>query len=90
MLGGLRGTVDKGQIKLTTPVDLPDGSEVRVWVESANLEPHTDELEAPPEGNLASDPAIGMWADREDMKDSVAWLAEQRAKWWRPHSTRQD
>lgn len=30
---------------------------------------------------LAEDPAIGMWADREDMKDSVAWVRRQREQW---------
>ena len=27
---------------------------------------------------LREDPAIGMWADREDMKDSAAWVHKLR------------
>jgi hypothetical protein len=27
---------------------------------------------------LREDPAIGMWADREDMKDSAAWVRKLR------------
>jgi hypothetical protein len=30
---------------------------------------------------LAEDPAIGMWKDREDMKDSAAWVRRQREQW---------
>lgn len=31
-------------------------------------------------GEILQSPAIGIWADREDMKDSVAWVNEQRRK----------
>lgn len=30
---------------------------------------------------LAEDPAIGMWKDREDMQDSVAWVRRERERW---------
>ena len=30
---------------------------------------------------LAEDPAVGMWEDREDMKDSSAWVRRQREQW---------
>ena len=30
---------------------------------------------------LAEDPAIGIWKDREDMKDSAAWVRRQREQW---------
>jgi hypothetical protein len=30
---------------------------------------------------LAEDPAIGMWEDREDMKDSSTWVRRQREQW---------
>jgi antitoxin (DNA-binding transcriptional repressor) of toxin-antitoxin stability system len=29
-------------------------------------------------GRLADDPAVGMWADREEMKDVHAWLRKIR------------
>jgi len=29
-------------------------------------------------GRLEDDPAVGMWADREDMKDVEAWLRKIR------------
>jgi len=31
---------------------------------------------------LRDDPAIGMWADREDMKDSAAWVRKLRQHEW--------
>jgi hypothetical protein len=30
---------------------------------------------------LAEDPVIGIWKDREDMKDSAAWVRRQREQW---------
>ena len=32
---------------------------------------------------VSEDPAIGMWADREDMQDSAAWEREVRKREWR-------
>jgi hypothetical protein len=32
---------------------------------------------------ISEDPAIGMWADWEDMKDSAAWEREVRKREWR-------
>ncbi len=29
-------------------------------------------------GEIAKSPAIGVWQDREDMKDSVAWVTKMR------------
>jgi len=31
---------------------------------------------------LRDDPAVGMWADREDMKDSAAWVRKLRQHEW--------
>ena len=31
---------------------------------------------------LADEPFIGMWRDREDMKDSAQWVRETRQKEW--------
>ena len=47
------------------------------------LEAVIDRAEAILQGRLAKvplreDPAIGMWADREDMKDSAAWVRKLR------------
>jgi len=38
---------------------------------------------------LAEDPAIGMWRDREDMKDGVAWVRSIREREWNRRWRRQ-
>lgn len=32
--------------------------------------------------SLQGDPFLGIWADRTDMKDSVGWVRETRAREW--------
>jgi hypothetical protein len=34
-------------------------------------------------GDLASEPFIGMWSDRDDMEDRSAWVRSIRKKHWR-------
>jgi hypothetical protein len=34
-----------------------------------------------PRRSIASLRFVGMWADRDDMKDSAKWIREQRAGW---------
>ncbi len=34
--------------------------------------------------NLADEPFIGMWRDREDMQDSSAWVRRLREREWMP------
>jgi hypothetical protein len=33
-------------------------------------------------GNLENEPFVGMWKDREDMRDSVQWVKELRQREW--------
>jgi hypothetical protein len=70
----VRGRVKNGAIELTETLDAPDGTEVIVTIPEPSPRPV-------PELPLAMHPAIGMWADREDMADSAEWVAKQRAKW---------
>ncbi len=35
--------------------------------------------------DLSAEPFIGMWKDREDMKDSVAWVRNLREQEWGKH-----
>ena len=32
--------------------------------------------------SLREDPAVGMWAEREDMQDSAAWVRKLRQSEW--------
>ncbi len=33
--------------------------------------------------NLKNEPFVGMWSDREEMKDSTAWVKQVRQQHWR-------
>ena len=72
-----RGKIHSGSIILDEPIDLPEGTEVIVHVEPAVHEAigasNGDEFE--------HQPFFGMWADRDEMTDSVAWVRKERDKW---------
>ncbi len=74
-----RGTVQNSVIVTEEPLGLPNGTEVVVLVEPAGI--GTD---AEIERRLSEFDALGfhgMWADRDDMADSVAWVRKIRAQW---------
>ena len=72
-----RGKIQSGGIVLEQPIDLPEGTEVVVHVEPVAhhsvITSNGDEFEG-----LSF---FGMWADRDEMRDSVAWVREEREKW---------
>lgn len=35
-----------------------------------------------PRTSIATEPFVGMWRDREDMKDSTAWVRDVRRRHW--------
>ena len=79
------GKVNNGHIVLSKPLSLPEGTEIRVQIELVDLtsvngddNQNTDSEESEDFANLSW---FGMWADREDMRDSVAWLHKEREKW---------
>lgn len=37
----------------------------------------------PKKSKLRNEPFIGMWKDRDDMSDSVAWVRELRRRHWK-------
>jgi len=79
---------------MTITLDLPPTMSARLVEEAARLEEPLDEyvklliaqaMPKPRNGAelvalLEEDGVIGMWADREDMKDSTAWVQQQRGK----------
>lgn len=80
-----RGRVDQGVIVFSEPLRLPEGAEVMVSIETLSvadpiIEPATDE-------DFAS--VFGMWADREDMADSAAYVRRSRQQ-WQQRALRQD
>ena len=74
------GKVNNGHIVLSKPLALPEGTEVRVQIEPIDPE-NTQNTAAEKNEDFANQPFFGMWADREDMRDSVAWLRKEREKW---------
>jgi len=81
-----RGKVQGGCIVFAEPLTLPDETEVVVYIEAAAVGQM-----AAPKGNeeFAALPFFGMWADREDMGDSAAWVRRER-ELWHKRSARQD
>ena len=71
-----RGTVQGNEIIFPEGVGLPDGTLVVVSIEPVEAE--GEESPAESVEQIASWPFFGMWADREDMADSVAWVRQLR------------
>lgn len=72
-----RGKIQSGGIVFDEPIDLPEGTEVVV-----RIEPVEDKsLVATNGDDFENLPFFGMWADRDDMGDGVAWVRREREKW---------
>ena len=79
------GTISNGRIVLSKPLSLPEGTEVRVQIETVDPDAISGDNSQDKDSNESEDfanlPFFGMWADREDMRDSVEWVRKQRKKW---------
>lgn len=81
-----RGKVRGRSIVFTKPLSLPEGTEVVVQIQPfVRTTTPTDSVDTQ---EFRSLPFFGMWADREDMQDSVAWVRKEREK-WQQRATRQ-
>ena len=72
-----QGEINNGSIVLSNPVSLPEDTKVRIQIELIDTDDEsskTDEKDV----EFSKMPFIGMWADREDMQDSVAWVRKLR------------
>lgn len=82
-----RGKVQNGTLVLAEPLTLPEGAEVVVRIETLDADDAaTGSLDG---ADLTNLPFIGMWADRDDMNDSAAWVRRERDDWHR-RALRQD
>ena len=82
-----RGKVQSGGIVFSKPLALPEGTEVVV-----HIEPLVKDTQAagPDVGeDFTTLPFFGMWAEREDMSDSTAWVRREREQ-WQQRAVRQD
>jgi antitoxin (DNA-binding transcriptional repressor) of toxin-antitoxin stability system len=73
--------VKDGRIELPPWVAIDDGTEVTVTVPEVPA--------ARPLMPIEQHPAIGMWAEREDMADSAEWVRAERER-WRDRPSRRD
>ncbi|GMU23769.1 MAG: hypothetical protein AMXMBFR13_38470 [Phycisphaerae bacterium] len=71
------GKIQRGQIVLSAPVGLPDGTDVVVRIEA----PTAGGPARPDSAAFSSLPVFGMWADRENMQDAVDWVNQEREQW---------
>jgi hypothetical protein len=72
------GRVQGGGLVFSEPLTLPEGTEVVVRIEPAT----TKEISTPTvTEDFATLAFFGLWADREDMSDSVAWVQKERERW---------
>jgi hypothetical protein len=74
-----RGKVHNGTIVFPEPLEIPEGTEVEIRIEPVP-EPQTPPTVPRPE-EFTSQPFFGMYADRDDLQDSVAWVNRERQKW---------
>src|SRR6266571_8422460 len=64
---------------MVQPLDTLSDDELRALIAEAQAILRMRARKTP----ISEDPAIGMWVDREDMKDSAAWEREVRKREWR-------
>ncbi len=81
-----KGEVNNGHIILSKPLSLPEGTAIIVQIDLVGAEKvvdtdETQNTETCEHEEFADLPFFGMWADRADMQDSVAWVRKQREKW---------
>ena len=78
MVAAYQGTVQNGQIHFEEQPDLEEGAQVIVVVVG---EDHSSaERKSGTLGDMLKSPAIGMWADREDITDSAEYARHLREK----------
>ena len=73
-----QGEINNGNIILTKPISLPEGTKVRIQIEPIDADDKNQSTTSDEHENFANLPFFGMWADREDIPDSVAWVRKLR------------
>ena len=73
------GTVQGNGIVFPEALGLPDGMRVVVSIEPEEVDRKPSSEESIE--RIAALPFFGMWADRADITDSVAWVRKIREQW---------
>ena len=73
-----QGEINNGNIVLTKPISLPEGTRVRIQIELIDTDDDNQNTVSDEHEDFRELPCFGMWADREDMRDSVAWVRKHR------------
>jgi hypothetical protein len=73
------GKMRDGAIAFPRPLNLPEGVEVVVKIET--LSEDLRGADSITDIDFASLPFFGMWGDREEMNDSVGWGRREREQW---------
>ena len=73
-----QGEINDGNIVLPKPISLPEGTKVRIQIVTIDDTDNKDVKTNENDEDFSKLPFIGMWADREDMRDSVAWVRKLR------------
>ena len=62
------------------PIELPRNQELEIEVRVVTASRRRRKSKRPA-GRITSLPFFGLWANREDMKDSAAWVRKERERW---------
>lgn len=74
-----RGIVQGPNIVFPKTLSLPEGTEVIVHIETVTAAPCK---ESPlNEADFMAQPCFGIWKDRPDMDNTVAWVRKERDSW---------
>ena len=74
-----RGRIHDNGIVFSKPLSFPEGTEVDVSIKIVNQDKPVSIISQ--EISMADLPLFGMWANREDMSDSVEWVQQKRNEW---------
>ena len=80
MLFRVHAHFDGKAIVPNEPLELPKDQELEVEVRIITGSCKRQRSKRPV-GRITSLRFFGMWADREDMKDSAAWVRKERERW---------
>ena len=78
--GDVEVTIKKRTIYLTPELTPEEEAALDAEFEALMRDPQTFTGLELPMGEIIKSPAIGIWKDREDTQDSVAWIEEMRRK----------